>query len=71
MNEPLSPSAQAVLDAAKTKYELERDNFYKWLESCPLAYNRIPGCNTKMVICEFHYSSIPPHCVAAELRTHS
>lgn len=63
----LSPAAAAVLDAAKTKYELERDNFYKWLESCPIPYHIVPPCNTKMVICEFHYSSIPPHYVAAEL----
>lgn len=63
----LSPAAQAVLDAAKAKYELESDNFYKWIESCPLINHRISMSNKKIVICEFRFSSPPPHHVARDL----
>jgi hypothetical protein len=50
----------------KSNYELERDNFYKWIETCPLTnYRMSDSCNlsdscTKYVIYEFHFNSVPP-----------
>ena len=45
---------------AKSNYELERENFYKWIDTCPLTNYRISDSCTKSVIYEFHFNSLPP-----------
>jgi hypothetical protein len=44
----------------KSNYELERDNFYKWMDTCPLTNYRISDSCMKSVIYEFHFNSVEP-----------
>ena len=44
----------------KSNYELERDNFYKWMDTCPLTNYRISDFCTESVVYEFHFNSLPP-----------
>lgn len=44
----------------KSNHELERDNFYKWMNTCPLTNYRISDSCTKFVVYEFHFNSLPP-----------
>lgn len=45
---------------AKSNYELERDNFYKWIATCPLTNYRISDSCTESVVYEFYFNSLPP-----------
>jgi hypothetical protein len=45
---------------AKSNYDLERDNFYKWIATCPLTNYRISDSCTESVIYEFIFNSVEP-----------
>lgn len=38
----------------------ERDNFYKWMDTCPLTNYRISDSCIKSVIYEFHFNTVEP-----------
>jgi hypothetical protein len=38
----------------------ERENFYKWIESCPLTDYRICGATATSVVYEFNFNSVEP-----------
>jgi hypothetical protein len=38
----------------------ERENFYKWMETCPLAYYRICDASPTSVSYEFQFNSVEP-----------
>jgi hypothetical protein len=38
----------------------ERENFYKWMETCPLTDYRICGATTTSVAYEFNFNSVEP-----------
>jgi hypothetical protein len=44
----------------KSNYELERENFYKWIESCPLTDYRLSNYDLKSLTYEFHFNSVDP-----------
>ena len=38
----------------------ERENFIKWMDTCPLTNYRISDSCTESVVYEFHFNSLPP-----------
>jgi hypothetical protein len=38
----------------------ERENFYKWIESCSLTDYRICGATATSVVYEFNFNSVEP-----------
>jgi hypothetical protein len=38
----------------------ERENFYKWIESCPLTDYRICGATATSVVYEFNFNTVEP-----------
>jgi hypothetical protein len=43
---------------AKSNYELERDNFYKWMETCPLTDYRICDASPTSVSYIFEFNTV-------------
>jgi hypothetical protein len=38
----------------------ERENFYKWMETCPLVNYRISNTDSVSVIYEFNFNTVEP-----------
>ena len=38
----------------------ERENFYKWMDACPLTNYKISSTDTESVIYEFNFNSVEP-----------